>query len=86
MRIFAGTVLLVLLAGPAFAQDSMGINLWNDKPQTSEQKEKNQAIDNEYKSTIKNLPDRKKSGTDPWGTVRGSSTPHSQNAVRSGSK
>lgn len=71
MRVFPVAMVLAVLAGPAYAQGS-GINiLGGDRRLTSEEIEKNKAIDEAYKSTIKKIPDQKPH-SDPWGNVRGS--------------
>ncbi len=68
MRVFPLAMVLVLLAGPVCAQ---GVNLAPmDKRLTNEEIERNKAIDEEYKATIKKIPDQKPSN-DPWGNVRG---------------
>jgi hypothetical protein len=75
---------LVFLAGPVCAQvpsmgDSSGsgptMNLApQDRRLTSEELEREKAIDNAYKSTLKKIPDQKRTA-DPWGTVRSSGSP-----------
>jgi len=69
----AGIVLL-LLTGAASAQLPMpGITLSPDRSRvlTPEEKEKQKAIDDQYRATIKQIPDKRTS--DPWGNMR--STP-----------
>jgi len=62
---------VMLLAGIALAQSMRpGLNLMNDKPPLSkEEKEKQKAVDDAYRSTMEKLPDKKKSA-DPWEGVR----------------
>jgi hypothetical protein len=69
MKVVPLTVMLVLLTAPAYAQ---GINLMTDtkRPLTSDEIEKQKAIDEAYKASINKIPDQQKS-TDPWGNVRG---------------
>jgi hypothetical protein len=46
-----------------------GLNIKNDQPSRSkEQKAYDNAIDREYRSKLKELPDAKKA--DPWGNIR----------------
>ncbi len=69
MRAFLMAMVLALLAGPVFAQ---GVNLMGgERRLTSEEIEKNKAIDEAYKSTMKKIPDQKPNA-DPWGNVRAS--------------
>ena len=70
MRIFrAAAAVLVMLAGPAFAQ-SPHINLLADQPsKTPEQIEQEAAQQKAYKESLKKIPDAKVA-SDPWGTVR----------------
>jgi hypothetical protein len=70
MRIFrAAAAVLVMLAGPAFAQ-SPHINLLADQPsKTPEQIEQEEAQQKAYKESLKKIPDAKVA-SDPWGTVR----------------
>lgn len=71
MKVFPLAMVLALLAGPAFAQ---GVNLMpQDKRLTSEEIERNKAIDEAYRSTIRKMPDQKTS-SDPWGNVRSAGT------------
>jgi hypothetical protein len=69
MRIFRAAAVLVMLAGPAFAQ-SPHINLLADQPsKTPEQIEQEEAQQKAYKESLKKIPDAKVA-SDPWGTVR----------------
>jgi hypothetical protein len=69
--------IIALLTGAASAQMPMpGINLSPDRQMTPEEKEKQKAIENAYKSAIEKIPD-KKPPADPWGAVR-STTPSSK--------
>jgi len=46
-----------------------GVTLKNDKPsRTKQQKEYDKALDQTYRSTLKDIPDQKK--LDPWGDIR----------------
>jgi hypothetical protein len=74
--VHAGAI-IALLTGAASAQMPMpGINLSPDRQMTPEEKEKQKAIENAYKSAIEKIPD-KKAPADPWGAVR-STTPSSK--------
>jgi hypothetical protein len=70
----SAAAVVMLLAGTALAQSMRpGLNLMNDKPPPSkEEKEKQKAIDDAYRSAIEKLPEKKKSA-DPWEGFR--STP-----------
>lgn len=69
MRTFRIALIMALLAGPAYAQ-SLGTNIIPDAPaKTPEQIERDQAIERDYKESLKKIPDGKAS-TDPWGNVR----------------
>ncbi len=71
MKVFRAAAVLVLLAGPAYAQmTTPNINLLADQPsKTPEQIEQEQARDKAYKESLKKIPDAKASN-DPWGSVR----------------
>jgi hypothetical protein len=71
MRVILLAVVLGLLAGPVHAQ---AVNLLGgDRRLTSEEIEKNKAIDEAYRSSIRKIPDQKPN-SDPWGNVRASGT------------
>jgi hypothetical protein len=74
MRIFAAAAVVVLLAGPAYAQ-SPNINLIPEMAsKTAEEKEADAVRDKAYKESLRKIPDAK--GTaDPWGNVRSTDTP-----------
>ncbi|MDN4981768.1 MULTISPECIES: hypothetical protein [unclassified Bradyrhizobium] len=70
MKVFRMAAVLVLVAGPAFAQDSPHINLMADGPaKTEDEKAADAARDKAYKETLKKIPDAKAS-SDPWGGMR----------------
>ena len=76
-KIVRAGAIIALLTGAASAQMPMpGINLSPDRQMTPEEKEKQKAIENAYKSAIEKIPD-KKPPADPWGAVR-STTPSSK--------
>ena len=71
MKAFRAAAVLVLLAGPAYAQmQTPSLNLLADQPsKTPDQIEQEQARDKAYKESLKKIPDAKTS-TDPWGGMR----------------
>lgn len=70
MKTFRMALIVALVAGPASAQ-GIGTNILPDTPsKTPEQIEREQAIERDYKETLKKIPDGKAS-SDPWGSVRG---------------
>jgi len=74
MRIFRAAAVIVLLAGPAYAQ-MPNVNLIQELPtKTPEQIEAEAVRDKAYKESLKKIPDAKVS-SDPWGTVRSAETP-----------
>ena len=74
MRIFGAAAVIVLLAGPAYAQ-APNINLIPElQSRTPEEKEADAARDKAYKESLKKIPDAKAS-SDPWGNVRSADTP-----------
>jgi hypothetical protein len=74
MRIFGAAAVIVLLAGPAYAQ-SPNINLIPElQSKSPEEKEADAARDKAYKESLKKIPDAKAS-SDPWGNVRSTDAP-----------
>ncbi len=74
MRIFGAAAVIVLLAGPAYAQ-TPNINLIPElQSKTPEEKEADAVRDKAYKESLKKIPDAKAS-SDPWGNVRSTDTP-----------
>ena len=74
MRIFGAAAVIVLLAGPAYAQ-TPNINLIPEMGSRSpEEKEADAVRDKAYKESLKKIPDAKGS-SDPWGNVRSTDTP-----------
>jgi hypothetical protein len=76
MKVFRLAAVIVLLAGPAYAQSSTpNVNLIPElQSKTPEEKEAEAARDKAYKESLKKIPDAKVS-SDPWGNVRGAETP-----------
>ncbi len=74
MRIYGAAAVIMLLAGPAYAQ-TPNINLIPELgSRTPEEKEADAARDKAYKESLKKIPDAKGS-SDPWGNVRSADTP-----------
>src|SRR4051812_1853524 len=74
MRKFAVAALMVLLAGPAWAQTKNVPKYGEetkDKTETEKRGEKN--AEEAYQRSLGNIPEQK--STDPWGTVRSDSAP-----------
>ena len=69
-------MIIALLTGAASAQiKTPGINLApQDRQLTPEEKEKQKAIEDAYKSAVGKIPD-KKTPVDPWGAVRSNPSP-----------
>jgi hypothetical protein len=78
-KIIQAGVIVGLLSGAASAQMPMpGISLDpGPRPLTPEEKEKQKAIENAYKSAIGKIPDQKKP-VDAWGGIRQNPPPSSR--------
>lgn len=81
MKVFRIAAVLVVLAGPAYAQSAgMGpsgpnLNLIPEiASKTQEEKDADEVRDKAYKESLKKIPDAKVS-SDPWGTVRTTPAP-----------
>jgi hypothetical protein len=70
----AAILILFLMTAVAAAQESSapfrpGVHLKDDKPSRSkEQRDYDKALDSSYRSSLKDIPDQKK--TDPWDNIR----------------
>lgn len=74
MRVLAAAAMMVLLAGPALAQDSHVPRYGEeDKDKSPEQMQADKAAERAYKRSLGNIPDQ--GPTDPWGTVRSTDAP-----------
>jgi hypothetical protein len=74
MRIFGAAAVIVLLAGPAYAQ-TPNINLIPElQSRSPEEKEADAVKEKAYKESLRKIPDAKGS-SDPWGNVRSTDTP-----------
>jgi hypothetical protein len=76
MKGFRLAAVIVLLAGPAYAQNTTpNVNLIPElQSKTPEEKEAEEARDKAYKESLRKIPDAKVS-SDPWGSVRGAEAP-----------
>jgi hypothetical protein len=68
--IYAALIVIVTM-GAAYAQADLkniqgGQNSWR----TEQEKKSDRAIDRDYQSTIKRLPNQEEKKSDPWGDVR----------------
>ncbi|WP_315831596.1 hypothetical protein [Bradyrhizobium prioriisuperbiae] len=69
MKTFRIALMAALLAGPAHAQ-SLGTSIIPETPsKTPDQIEREQALERDYKESLKKIPNGKASN-DPWGSVR----------------
>lgn len=69
MRTFRIALIVALVASPAYAQ-GLGTSIIPETPsKTPDQIEREQAIERDYKESLKKIPDGKAS-SDPWGSVR----------------
>jgi hypothetical protein len=72
-------LILFLMTAVAAAEESSapfrpGLHLKGDKPSRSkEQRAYDNALDRSYRSSLKDIPDQKK--TDPWGDIRSAPPP-----------
>jgi hypothetical protein len=74
MRIFGAAAVIMLLAGPAYAQ-TPNINLIPElQSRSPEEKEADAVKEKAYKESLRKIPDAKGS-SDPWGNVRSTDTP-----------
>ena len=65
------TLIVILMMGSAFAQaDLNDIQGGQDSVRDQKEKKNDRAIDRDYQSTMKRLPDKERKQSDPWGDVR----------------
>jgi hypothetical protein len=82
MKIFRAAALLVLLTGPAYAQEGPHINMMPDlKSKTPEEIEQDQITEKNYRESLRKIPDAKVS-SDPWGSVRGADAPKPEKSIQ----
>ena len=74
MRVLLAAAMIVLLAGPCYAQ-SKSVPRYGetDKEKSPLEKEADREAERAYKRSLGNIPDQ--GPTDPWGNVRSESTP-----------
>jgi hypothetical protein len=74
MRVFHAAAVIVLLAGPAFAQ-SQSIPKYGetDKTKSPQELAAEKEAERAYKRSLGNIPEQK--SADPWGTVRSEPAP-----------
>ncbi|CAN5351839.1 hypothetical protein BH11PSE4_BH11PSE4_21070 [soil metagenome] len=81
MKVFRAAALLVLLAGPSYAQTPT-VNLMPEvKTRTPEEKEQDAINDKAYRESLRKIPDAK-AASDPWGTVRNTDAPQAAPKTR----
>ena len=73
MRVFLAAVMIVALAGPAFAQDTHVPRYGEQKAKSPEEIEAEKEADKAYQRSLGNIPD--KGPADPWGNVRSDTAP-----------
>ena len=72
-RLLGAVAGLALLAGPALAQKGPAKYGEEDKPKTPAEIAAEKEAERAYQRSLGNIPQQKSS--DPWGTMRGDSTP-----------
>jgi hypothetical protein len=74
MKVLRATVLIALLAGPAYAQDDH-IQRYGepDKEKSQTEIQADKAAERAYKNSLGNIPDA--APTDPWGNARTTGAP-----------
>jgi hypothetical protein len=73
MRVLCAAAMIVLLAGPAYAQKQIPRYGEEDKDQTPSEIEADKAAERAYKKSLGNIPDQ--GASDPWGNVRSDTGP-----------
>ena len=69
------TLIVILMMGAASAQTDPSGFLKGREDRTDREKKDPRAIDHDYQSTIKKIPDAEKNKSDPWGDVRPAAAP-----------
>jgi hypothetical protein len=65
------TLIVILTLGSASAEsDLKDIQGGENSVRDAQEKKNDRAIDRDYQSTIKRIPDKEKKVSDPWGDVR----------------
>ncbi len=75
MRVFRAAVIIALLAGPAYGQQTGRVPAYHeaDKEKTPQQKAADKEAERAYKNSLGNIPD--KAAPDPWGIARSTDAP-----------
>ena len=74
MKILGAVAVIVLLAGPAYAQDQHVPKYGEtEKDKSPAQKEADKEAERAYQRSLGNIPEQK--GADPWGAVRSDNAP-----------
>ena len=74
MRVVCAAAMIVMLAGPAYAQEKPIPKYGEEtKDKTPQEKEADKAAQRAYERSLGNIPD--KGPTDPWGQVRSTDAP-----------
>ena len=78
-KLIGAAAIVACLTGSVFAQFTPGLTLSPDTERqlTPEQKEKQKALDEAYRSAIGKIPDKQKPA-DPWGNIRPAESPKSK--------
>ena len=78
-KLIGAAAIVACLTASAFAQFTPGITLRPDSERqlTPEEKEKQKALDDAYRSAIGKIPDKQKPA-DPWGNIRPAEPPKSK--------
>ena len=72
MRVVCAAAMIVMLAGPAYAQEKPVPKYGEEtKDKTPQEKEADKAAERAYQRSLGNIPDQ--APADPWGNVRGDS-------------
>ena len=87
MKIVRAVALIVLLAGPAYAQSLPDINIIpdNTRSKTPQEIEQDKINEKAYRESLRKIPDAKASN-DPWGSVRGADAVKPEKAPQSKSR
>jgi len=78
-KLMGAAAIVACLTGSAFAQFTPGLTLRPDSTRelTPQEKEKQKALDEAYRSAIGKIPDKQKPA-DPWGNIRPTEPPKSK--------
>jgi hypothetical protein len=74
MKVLGAVIVIVLLAGPAYAQDQHVPKYGEvEKEKSQTQKDADKEAERAYKRSLGNIPEQK--SADPWGAVRSDNAP-----------